>query len=162
LTLSVRKAAMRMVSYAVLAEPSVRRKNVMMASEEPPEQVSDRTVLLGTYLREVRKSLGLSLRDAEAATGKAVSNGYLSQIESGDVDRPSPNVLFHLASVYGIDYGDLLSRAGHRVPAPSQGGIAPQTVAGVPLRALEELDEQDQQLLREYLAFLRSRKKHRT
>ena len=117
---------------------------------------------LGAYLRQVRRSLGLSLRQVEAATGKAVSNGYLSQIESGDVERPSPNVLFHLAGVYGIEYGKLLSRAGHRVPASSQGGVMPQTVAGVPLRALEELDEQDQQLLREYLAFLQSRKKHRT
>lgn len=154
-----------MTCYALLAGSSAKRKNVMVASEESVKQISDSprgAVSLGTYLREVRKMLGLSLRDVEAAADKSVSNGYLSQIESGDVERPSPNVLFHLASVYGVDYGDLLRRAGHHVPAPTQASIAPQTVAGVPLRALEELDEQDQQLLREYLAFLQSRKKHRT
>jgi transcriptional regulator with XRE-family HTH domain len=154
-----------MTCYALLAESSAKRDNVMVASEDSAKQTSDSargTVSLGTYLRDIRKALGLSLRDVESATDKSVSNGYLSQIESGDVERPSPNVLFHLASVYGVDYGDLLGRAGHRVPASTQSNIAPQTVAGVPLRALEELDEQDQQLLRDYLAFLQSRKKHRT
>jgi transcriptional regulator with XRE-family HTH domain len=157
-------AADRMMWYAVLAISSTSGENTVMAVEESSSQTHDdpaAEVPLGTYLREVRGSLGLSLRQVEAATDKAVSNGYLSQIESGDVDRPSPNVLFHLAEVYGIEYGKLMIRAGHHVPATSQSGVMPQTVAGVPLRALEELDEHDQQLLREYLAFLQSRKKHR-
>ncbi|OBK23031.1 hypothetical protein A5635_20355 [Mycobacterium asiaticum] len=104
----------------------------------------------------------MTLRDVEAATDKSVSNGYLSQIESGTVERPSPNVLFHLATVYDIDYTDLLTRAGHRIPKSGTGfTVAPQTVAGVPLRALQELDEHDQELLRDYLEFLQSRKKNR-
>ncbi|MHA3021836.1 helix-turn-helix domain-containing protein [Mycobacterium sp. BMJ-28] len=120
------------------------------------------TVGLGAYLREIRRALGMTLRAVEAATDRAVSNGYLSQIESGVVERPSAHVLFHLANVYGIKYEDLMARAGNRLPASSEATVARQMVAGVPLRALEELDEQDQQLLREYLAFLQSRKKHRT
>ena len=154
-----------MTRYAVLAKSSTGNENVVMAAEESSSHTQDDPAAglpLGTYLRQVRGSLGLSLRQVEVATGKAVSNGYLSQIESGDVERPSPNVLFHLAGVYGIEYGKLLAHAGHQVPAASQDGVMPQTVAGVPLRALEELDEQDQQLLREYLAFLQSRKKRRT
>jgi transcriptional regulator with XRE-family HTH domain len=118
---------------------------------------------LGAYLRQIRSLLKMTLRDVEAATEKSVSNGYLSQIESGSVERPSPSVLFHLSNVYNIDYADLLTRAGHRIPkSANEISVAPQMVAGVPLRALQELDEQDQELLRDYLEFLRSRKKNRS
>ncbi|WP_166655005.1 helix-turn-helix transcriptional regulator [Mycobacterium sp. BK086] len=118
---------------------------------------------LGAYLRQIRGLLNMTLRDVEAATDKSVSNGYLSQIESGSVEKPSPSVLYHLANVYDIDYADLMTRAGHRIPkSASEVTVAPQTVAGVPLRALQELDEQDQELLRDYLEFLKSRKKNRS
>ena len=118
---------------------------------------------VGAYLRQVRSLLKMTLRDVEAATDKSVSNGYLSQIESGSVERPSPSVLFHLSNVYNIDYADLLTRAGHRIPkSATEVTVAPQVVAGVPLRALQELDEQDQELLRDYLEFLQSRKKNKS
>lgn len=113
---------------------------------------------LGTYLRQTRRALGLSLRGVEAATEKAVTNGYLSQIEGGTVTRPSPNVLYHLAQVYKIDYGDLLVRAGHRVPRADgrrdRGGV----VAGIPLRALEELTADEREELVSYIAFLRQKR----
>ncbi len=109
---------------------------------------------LGSYLRSTRRAAGLTLRGVEVATDKAVTNGYLSQIENGMATRPSPNVLFHLAEVYKLDYSDLLVRGGHRVPgdqAPTGG-----TVAGLPLRALEGLTDEEQAKLLEYIAFLRS------
>jgi transcriptional regulator with XRE-family HTH domain len=109
---------------------------------------------LGSHLRSARRAAGLTLRAVEEATQKAVTNGYLSQIENGTTTRPSPNVLFHLAEVYKLDYGDLLARAGHRVPhnqAPTAGAVA-----GLPLRALEGLTEEEQGKLLEYIAFLRS------
>ena len=116
---------------------------------------------LGQYLRDTRRALGLSLRAVEEATQKAVTNGYLSQIETGLVERPSPNVLYHLAEVYGIDYGDLLVRAGHKVPidqAPANRG----TVPGLPLSALSDLTEGERSKLLEYIAFLRSTRRHAT
>ena len=150
----------------MLAKSSIARQNGEVVGEKSVEQPGGdggaTSVGLGGYLREVRLALGMTLRAVEAATDRAVSNGYLSQIESGVVERPSAHVLFHLANVYGIKYDDLMARAGNRLPASTTGALTSQMVAGVPLRALEELDQHDQQLLREYLAFLQSRKKHRT
>ncbi|MHC4933777.1 MAG: helix-turn-helix domain-containing protein, partial [Planctomycetota bacterium] len=48
---------------------------------------------LGTLLADLRMAKGLSLREVEEATGKAVSNAYLSQLENGKIKKPSPSVL---------------------------------------------------------------------
>jgi transcriptional regulator with XRE-family HTH domain len=112
---------------------------------------------LGAYLRAARQGIGLTLRAVEEKTNKAVTNGYLSQIESGAATKPSPNVLWALSEAYGIDYGDLLVRAGHRVPhseETAQRGI----VAGFPLDAVAELTEAERADLLQYIAFLRSRR----
>lgn len=115
------------------------------------------TSTLGAHLKSARGALGLSLRAVEERTGRQVTNGYLSQIESGAATRPSPNMLYHLAQVYGVDYGDLLVRAGHRVPK----NRVPDDrvdVSGIPLRALEDLTADERDHLMEYLAFLKSRR----
>lgn len=112
---------------------------------------------LHTYLRDLRRVASLTLRGVETRTSGAVKNSYLSQIESGRIKRPSPEVLWHLAQVYAVDYNDLLERAGHR-SVPTEAPPA-HTVAGIPLSALTELDEDDQQALVAYVEFLRSRKK---
>jgi hypothetical protein len=61
-----------------------------------------------------------------------------------------------LAEAYGVDYADLLARAGHRVPTDR--GTGGGTVAGLPLRALEDLTEQEKAQLLQYVAFLRSQR----
>jgi len=42
----------------------------------------------------------MSLRQVEEATEKEVSNAYLSQLETGKIVKPSPNILHALARVY--------------------------------------------------------------
>ncbi|SRR6266498_5051530 len=114
----------------------------------------------GAYLRAVREAAGLTLRQVEEQTDRVIKNAYLSQIESGAINRPSPAILYELAQVYGISYRELLVRAGHRVP---DGDVKPdrRALAGLPLRAFAELDDQDRQALIEYAAFLRQRKRGR-
>lgn len=112
---------------------------------------------LGETLRRARKMSGMTLRAVEAATGNAVTNGYLSQIEKGSVAKPSPNVLFNLASVYGLDYGDLLVRAGHRLPRDQVPPDA-RAVEGLPLSALADLTAEERAELAEYVEFLRYRR----
>jgi transcriptional regulator with XRE-family HTH domain len=114
---------------------------------------------LGAYLRSTRRTAGLTLRDVEAET--KISNGYLSQIESNRATSPSPNMLHKLALVYGLDYTDLLVRAGHHVPTASPEYDQERKLAGIPLRALEELDEAEAAELRNYLAFLRQKRRDR-
>jgi transcriptional regulator with XRE-family HTH domain len=114
----------------------------------------------GAYLKAVREAAGLTLRQVEEQTDRVVKNAYLSQIESGAINRPSPGILYELAQVYGLSYRELLVRAGHRVP---DADVKPdrQALAGLPLRAFAQLDAEDRQALIEYAAFLRQRKKGR-
>jgi transcriptional regulator with XRE-family HTH domain len=111
----------------------------------------------GRYLKAMRESAGLTLRQVEEKTGRAVKNGYLSQIESGTINKPSPGILWELASVYGVDYGDLLQRAGHRVPEANV-PERERAIAGLPLHAFADLTEDERQQLVEYAAFLRQRR----
>lgn len=98
--------------------------------------------------------MGLTLRDVEARTD--ITNGYLSQIENQLIAKPAPNVLYQLAELYGLEYSDLLERAGHRVPtAASQ---QPESLNGIPLRALEDLSEQERKDLLDYLNYLKSKR----
>jgi transcriptional regulator with XRE-family HTH domain len=118
---------------------------------------------LGTYLNRVRRATGMTLRDVEAATSKNVTNGYLSQIEKGDIKQPSPRILHSLAAVYGIDYAALLGRAGHAVPNShddkyGEARQAADAINGFPLRSLEDLTPDETSALMEYLNFIKSRR----
>jgi len=125
---------------------------VMEARKTPAE--------LGTYLKSVRMTAGLTLRDVEDRSAGVVKNGYLSQIEKGLINKPSPGILYELAEIYGVSYRTLLIYAGHHVPEEE---VAPElrAIADLPLRAFAELDAEDRQALIEYAAFLRQRKKGR-
>ena len=68
---------------------------------------------LGPFLKAVRQGLGLTLRDVEEATGKEVSNAYLSQIENGKIAKPSPHILYSLATALNVTYENLMERAGY-------------------------------------------------
>lgn len=100
----------------------------------------------------------MTLREVEALTGGAVKNGYLSQIENGHVSLVSPGILFELATVYDVSYGELMERAGHKVPR-QDGDRNRGVIAGLPLRAIAKLDPEDRQALIDYVAFLQQKKR---
>ena len=111
-----------------------------------------RPVELGTVLADLRTAKGLSLREVEEATGKAVSNAYLSQLENGRIRKPSPNVLHSLADVYAVPYEALMEKAGYLMPA--NGGARRKRLA---VFAIDDLTAEEEEELLKYLAFLRSR-----
>ena len=112
---------------------------------------------LGPYLATVRKDRGFSLRDVERATGKTVSNAYLSQIENAQIKQPSPNILHALAELFHLSYDDLMERAGYVSPKKSRSALRARpriaTFAG------QNLTEQEEAELVQYLSFMRSRPK---
>jgi HTH-type transcriptional regulator, competence development regulator len=110
------------------------------------------TNLLGRFLADLRAAKRLTLRDVEEASEKAVSNAYLSQLENGHISSPHPSILHTLAVVYGVPYETLMEKAGYITP-----GAAP-TVATFAIG--EDLTNEEQEKLLEYLAFIRSRKAH--
>ena len=74
---------------------------------------------LGPFLKRLRESNGLSLRQVAQQAG--LSSGYLSQIEGGkrgrrkggDYFAPHPQILQKLATVYHVEAYDLFERAGY-------------------------------------------------
>lgn len=108
---------------------------------------------LGVVLADLRKAKGLSLREVEEATGKDVSNAYLSQLENGKIQRPSPNVLHSLSGVYGVPYETLMEKAGYLLPSEQHSGRRRRLAAF----AIDDLTAEEEEELLKYLAFLRSR-----
>ena len=109
---------------------------------------------LGPLLADLRRAKGLSLRAVEQATDKAVSNAYLSQLESGKIKKPSPHVLHSLAEVYVVPYEALMEKAGYLLPSKKDGGRRRKRLA---VFAIDDLTAEEEEELLKYLAFLRSR-----
>lgn len=111
-------------------------------------------VSLGQYLASVRIDRQMSLRAVEDATGKEVSNAYLSQIENDKIKKPSPSILFKLAGLYGIDFNKLMELAGYITPARG----AEEHHGRVPTFADMNLTPEEEEEMLKYLKFLRSEK----
>ena len=118
---------------------------------------SSQKLTLGQYLASIRDDRDLTLRQVEEATNKEVSNAYLSQIETGKIQQPSPNVLHALADIYNIDYTQLMEMAGyitHTKPRKQH-----QRHGRVPTFAEHHLTPEEESELMDYLKFIRGRKK---
>jgi HTH-type transcriptional regulator, competence development regulator len=116
-------------------------------------EMPDQQFTLGGTLRQMRTARGMKLRDVEKAAG--VSNAYLSQIETGKIDKPSPNILYKLAELYGASYDALMELAGYVSRRQNE---KPRLLTGVALSAIEDLTPEEEAELMKYIAFLRSRR----
>jgi transcriptional regulator with XRE-family HTH domain len=127
----------------------------MVDSGDEPEV----KLTLGQYLASIRNDRRLSQREVEKATGKVVSNAYLSQIETDQIKRPSPNILHALAELYRVPYEDLMERAGFVVPTRSRRGPQQERHGRVATFAGHNLTDEEEAELVKFLGYLRSRKK---
>jgi len=66
---------------------------------------------LGDRIRQLREESGFT--QGQLAHGSAVSQGYLSQLENGEVKNPSAAVLLRVAEAMQIDADDLFEAAGY-------------------------------------------------
>ena len=114
--------------------------------------VTERT--LATTIREARRRAGLSLRDVERRTG--IRNAHLSQLETGAIAKPEMALLWELASVYELDFDELLRLAGY--PAAANAQPERRRRLSVALRALGELTPEDQEEALRYMAKLKRRR----
>ena len=120
-----------------------------------PRKAAEQAV--GALLRQSREAMGLTLRQVEDQTEKRVKNAYLSQVETGQIARPSPEVLWRLAGLYGLNYDDLLIRAGHRVLGESTTPLH-RSINGIPLSALRDLTPAERRDVLSYIGFLRQKR----
>jgi len=112
---------------------------------------------LGDYLAGLRGARGMTLREVEEATNREVSNGYLSQLENNKINKPSPNILYALASVYGASYEDLMERAGYIVAEPKRSSARRQ--GRVATFLTDDFTPEEEAELLKYAAFIRSQRK---
>ena len=66
---------------------------------------------LGDKIKDLRETLGLT--QGQLAGESAVSQGYLSQLESGDVKNPSAAVLLLVVQAMQVNPDDLFEAAGY-------------------------------------------------
>lgn len=59
---------------------------------------SPKNLMLGNFLKILRKEHGYTLREVEAKTG--ISNTYISNLENGKKTTPSMETLFKLSKIY--------------------------------------------------------------
>lgn len=104
---------------------------------------------LGGHLARLRTAAGLSLRQVEEATEKEVSNAYLSQLENNKIAKPSPNILHALARVYNASYEDLMNRVGYLTPGQAKAATF----------AIQGLTPEEENILLDYLAFIRKQRR---
>lgn len=101
---------------------------------------SGRVLSVGEHLRSARRTRGWSLRQAEDASG--VSNGYISQIERGEVE-PSPAVLEKLSKAYDIPYEVVMEAAGYIAPRSQDESLVRAKVPAHVFRTMERLNEEE-------------------
>ena len=111
---------------------------------------------LGKYLASIRADREMTLREVEEATNRQVSNAYLSQIENDRIQKPSPNILFVLAEIYGISFENLMGLAGYFVSATKRSEERHTRVAAF---AEHQLTPEEESELMHYLQFLRANRK---
>lgn len=133
---------------------AVRRQTARSARDRAIG-TTERSSPLGLMLADLRRAKGLSLRQVEEATAPSISNAYLSQLETGKIKKPSPNVLHSLAGVYSVPYETLMTKAGYVIP--DEGGSGRRKKRGV--FAIDDLSADEEEELLRYLAFLRWRKR---
>ena len=95
--------------------------------------------------------LKLSLRDVETLTNGAVSNAYLSQIETGKIRRPSAHVVNVLAQALSVPMETLMEQYG------TPGVEVPEEAAHSSLRSIHGLTVGEQAEVLRFLEFIRWR-----
>lgn len=108
---------------------------------------------LGQTLKTGREGQKLTLRQVEDSTG--VSNAYLSQLENDKIKKPSANVLYKLAAIYGITLDSLLEAAGIIDKSAPKNKKAKIILGGTIITDAEETE------LMEFLGWMRYKNRRR-
>ena len=116
--------------------------------------MAQETKSLGFILKDQRILMNLTLRQVETLT--KISNAYLSQLENNRIKNPSVSVLSKLSSFYRVDLQNLLITAGI---LKEKGAKKSKPISGFALSSDNLTEEEEDQLL-QYLKFIRSQKHH--
>jgi len=114
--------------------------------------MADSKKTLGSVLRQARDLKNLALRTVEERTG--ISNAYISQLENDKIKKPSADILHKLAITYKIDFNFLLHVSGLVEKSTSE-----NVSFGKFVFSKDNLSPEEEEMLIEYLQFMRQKKK---
>lgn len=107
---------------------------------------------LGELLADARKRRNLTLRAVQEAIG--ISNAYLSQLETGKVQSPSPVVLHKLSELYDLPYATVMEVAGYPLPQNVKAGAAGNRLSA----RIGKTTPEEEDAIVDYLRFIRSQR----
>ncbi|GGI29852.1 helix-turn-helix domain-containing protein [Bradyrhizobium guangdongense] len=117
---------------------------------------------LSKLLKKIRTIHGASLRAVEDATG--ISNAYLSQLERGDAENPTPRKLKALADFYNYPYTELMRAAGYteeseppQTASSTRGNARVSSIQAALMSA--NLTPEEEEAVVKYIEFLRFQNK---
>jgi HTH-type transcriptional regulator, competence development regulator len=87
-----------------------------------------RSTALGKHLQQLRKMSNEDQSIRKVAKKTGISNAYLSQLERGVAENPSPHVLHKLAEHYGAAYETLMAAAGYVRPSTKENEPEPSSL----------------------------------
>jgi transcriptional regulator with XRE-family HTH domain len=108
---------------------------------------------IGKFLKTTRENKNLTLRKVEEITG--ISNAHLSQIENEKIKMPTLTILHKLAECYTVPYTHLLELTGYPNLVDNPASIKAARRVG---SWVENISREEEEKLKEYLDFLRSRR----
>lgn len=111
---------------------------------------------LSEVLRELRSAKGLSLRQVEKKTG--ISNAYLSQLENGKIEKPSPHILHKLAEIYDTSYEDIMKLAGYLQKREGE-KVRDHVMSDVAFSAMQDLSPEEKEEILRFIDYLRSKRR---
>lgn len=108
---------------------------------------------LGETIRKRREQKSLST--IQAAEEAKVSTAYLSKLERGAVQQPSPHILHRLSGTLEIPYEELMILAGYLLPSSPKSRASEHTAALFG----DDLTDGEMEMLLDYLAWYRERQR---
>lgn len=107
--------------------------------------------MLGKYITEQRTEKNLSMR--KLADLAHISHTEIHRLETGERKHPSPLTLKSIANALSINFDEIMQAAGYT------DNFSPVSVASVCLPGIEDLDEKELDEVKDFIDFLRSKKK---
>ena len=122
----------------------------------------------GEYLAYIRETRGYSLRDVEDTVSDSikrkildeecsVSHGYLRNLESGEVNAPSPFKLKALAYVYRIKYEMLMQKVGYWDETLNK--VTRDATFTLMLKEVPQMTDEEKKSLLEFIDFIIAKRK---
>lgn len=141
----------------------------MKQTSNPKTQLKgpDDFTTIWEYLSSVREARGYTLsavvdavrgaiKNKELEKQSAVSRGYLSQLEAGRYNNPSPYKLKALALIYNIPYELLMNKAGYLDETSNK--VKEDASFTLMLKEVQDMTPNERESVLSYIEFVKSRR----